>query len=48
MLDEPSSKHIMKTQILTFTVSLLLTFGMASAQNPMGGGQSMFENKNIV
>lgn len=48
MFDGPSSKHIMKTQILTFTASLLLTFGLASAKNPMVGGQAMFGNKNIV
>ena len=38
----------MKTQILTITTTLLLTFGSASAKNPMVGGQAMYENKNIV
>ncbi len=38
----------MKKQLLTITTTLLLTFGAASAKNPMVGGQPMYENKNIV
>ena len=38
----------MRNQLLTITTTLLLTFGAASAKNPMVGGQPMYENKNIV
>ncbi len=38
----------MKKQVLTIATTLLLSFGAASAKNPMVGGQAMFENKNII
>lgn len=38
----------MKKTFLSVTTSLLLTFSVFAAKNPMVGGQAMYENKNIV
>ena len=38
----------MTKTFLTIATTLLLSFGAASAKNPMVGGQAMYENKNII